>query len=127
MAARRIVRVGETFTGTCYNHKIPRAVTGHVVSGCWATANGKAISRNGDLVCADGDGGCGHYGMIHADNALFDIEGIPVALTGDSIVRSAGAAAGARVTLTGALADASLSIEGTLDTDSGMENGTVDA
>lgn len=83
---KQIVRVGDQWTGTCFNHTAPRVVSGVIV----VTPQDFTFDE-GRLAAIDGaqcPANCGHTGLLMASSALTNINGVKLGLLGDQVIGS---------------------------------------
>jgi hypothetical protein len=81
---KQIVRIGDQFVGTCFNHDNPISITGNIIDSLQDFTNDVGV-----LVAVDGSPGvasCGHVGNLIASSSLWFINGIRVGLIGDRVI-----------------------------------------
>ncbi len=81
---RAIVRFGDPWIGTCFNHPTPIPVSGNVGSPPedFCVDESRLIAVDGTVCLAS----CGHTGILQASSILTDINGIIIGLLGDHVI-----------------------------------------
>lgn len=81
-----IVRLGDPWIGTCFNHAFPIAVSGNVGNPPqdFSFDESRLIAVDGTVCPAS----CGHTGLLQASSILTNINGIRIGLIGDLVVGS---------------------------------------
>lgn len=81
---KQIARVGDQWTGTCFNHTHPIPVSGMISSTPqdFSTDEGRLMALDGSTCPAN----CGHTGLLMASSILTTVNGIKLGLLGDMVI-----------------------------------------